>query len=67
MGGDTDTNAAILGGVIGAGYGFKNFSNKGTEMLKTVIVNSNNRNDGRRGLYSPGIILFTINEIYNQR
>ncbi len=66
LGGDTDTNAAILGGVLAAGLGFKGFSNKIIQMLECVI-STGSRNDERRGIYSPGFIVFMMEEIYNIR
>ncbi len=66
LGGDTDTNAAILGGVLGAGLGLKGISNKLNQMLECVI-STGTRNDERRGLYSPGFIVFVMQEIYNTR
>lgn len=67
LGGDTDTNAAILGGILGGGYGFRSFSTKATEMLNCIIAPGGSRTDGRRGLYSPGFILFTMDELYKFR
>jgi len=67
LGGDTDTNAAILGGVLGAGVGFRGLpKNRVMEMLKCVIANvGGGKKDGKRGLYSPGWILFVIEDMYN--
>ena len=67
LGGDTDTNAAILGGVLGAGFGFNQLSNKVDEMLKCSIIADRWRSDEKRGLYSPGLILFVIQELYKFR
>jgi ADP-ribosylglycohydrolase len=66
MGGDTDTNAAILGGVLGAGFGYKELPKKVDQMLDCVI-STHSRKDERRGIYSPGFILFVMQEIYNLR
>ena len=67
LGGDTDTNSAIVGGMIGAGFGFSEFPKKVNDMLNVVIENSEEFHDGRRSLYSPGFILFIIKEMLEKR
>ena len=54
FGGDTDTNAAIVGTVIGPLIGYKNFGDK--EFLKMVSLVPKNR-----FIYSPGLMVLYIN------
>ena len=53
FGGDTDTNAAIVGTVIGPLIGFKNFGNK--ELLTMVKLVPK-----KRLVYSPGLMILYV-------
>ena len=64
LGGDTDTNAAIVGGVLGAYYGPENLHKKKMEiLLKFNPFKSGSRHE-RPSIYSPGFVLFLANRIF---
>jgi ADP-ribosyl-[dinitrogen reductase] hydrolase len=68
LGGDTDTNAAIVGGVVGAYWGFESFKdedkNKENSMLYTMIkLNALKANCKRPFIYSPGNSLLYVREV----
>ena len=66
LGGDTDTNCAIVGGVIGIFYGVNNFKNdEKKELFENVInCNSNDSIIKRPLIYSPGFAILFIYSFY---
>jgi ADP-ribosylglycohydrolase len=67
LGGDTDTNAAIVGGVIGAYYGPMNLEE---EKLMTLINFNPYISESRHRrpcIYSPGFVMFVIERIFENK
>ena len=59
LGGDTDTNAAIVGGVLGAFYGPDKLNNKLETLLYFNPYKSGSKYE-RSSMYSPGFVLFAL-------
>ncbi|MFM7852863.1 MAG: hypothetical protein ACKO96_13335, partial [Flammeovirgaceae bacterium] len=66
LGGDTDTNSCICGGVLGIIFGPLNLIQRD---LLNVLLNCNVINSKRRRpiIYSPGFSLFFIYTLYKMR
>ncbi|MCQ2819948.1 MAG: ADP-ribosylglycohydrolase family protein [archaeon] len=59
VGGDTDTNAAIVGGVIGPLVGYKNFGGIFEEMFKMIYK--------KRIIYSPAFMVFYVDYLFTAK
>ena len=60
-GGDTDTNAAIVGGVIGCITGYNSFNDKW--LYKMLYFNANKGSRKRPFIFSPGLVLIYLDEL----
>ena len=63
LGGDTDTNAAIVGGVLGAFYGPDKLNNKLETLLYFNPYKSGSKYE-RSSMYSPGFVLFAVERFF---
>jgi len=67
LGGDTDTNAAIVGGLLGAYFGPENLNNDYIKILLSFQPNVSKTEVRRSCCFSPGFGMILAEKIYQKR